>query len=90
MAEHTLEVYHALHLDVCSRFLIKGTKVSDQGIYIVSVEPVVYKFGGEAKIRKLPTPQQKLLGTKNDSSQSGIGILYMCRNYKNIKQIFKH
>jgi hypothetical protein len=35
MAEHTLEVYHALHLDVCSRFLIKGTKVSDQGIYIV-------------------------------------------------------
>jgi hypothetical protein len=30
-----LEVYHALHLDVCSRFLIKGTKVSDQGIYIV-------------------------------------------------------
>lgn len=39
----------------------------------ISVEPVVYKFGGEAKIRKLPTPQQKILGTKNDPSQNGIG-----------------
>ncbi|XP_052058492.1 uncharacterized protein LOC127698847 isoform X2 [Mytilus californianus] len=42
----------------------------------ISIEPAVYKFGGEAKIRKLPTPLKHKspdIPAKNELSQNAIG-----------------